>query len=100
MKRQIDVTAAIIDKDEKVFAARRKAGTHLAGYWEFPGGKLEDGETPEQCLERELQELVAILECTDLEFLPDTKKKKVEELGGRPRLQERVTAIKQILDTR
>ena len=55
-KKQIDVTAAIIVKDHKVFAARRKHGTHLAGYWEFPGGKLEQGETPEQCLERELQE--------------------------------------------
>jgi 8-oxo-dGTP diphosphatase len=41
MKKQIDVTAAIIVKDKKVFAARRKAGMHLAGYWEFPGGKLE-----------------------------------------------------------
>jgi mutator protein MutT len=56
MKKQIDVTAAIIVKDNKVFAARRKAGAHLAGFWEFPGGKLEAGETTEQCLARELQE--------------------------------------------
>lgn len=55
-KKQIDVTAAIIVKDGKVFAARRKQGIHLAGYWEFPGGKLEQDETPEQCLARELQE--------------------------------------------
>jgi len=55
-KKQIDVTAAIIVKDHKAFAARRKQGTHLAGYWEFPGGKLEQGEAPEQCLARELQE--------------------------------------------
>jgi len=41
MKKQIDVTAAIIVKDNKVFAARRKEGVHLAGFWEFPSGKLE-----------------------------------------------------------
>ena len=52
----INVTAAIIEKEDKVLAARRKPGSHLAGYWEFPGGKLEDGETPEECLRRELAE--------------------------------------------
>lgn len=52
----INVTAAIIEKEGKVLAARRKPGSHLAGYWEFPGGKLEEGETPEECLRRELVE--------------------------------------------
>lgn len=52
----INVTAAIIEKEGKVLAAKRKAGSHLAGYWEFPGGKLEEGETPEECLRRELAE--------------------------------------------
>lgn len=56
MKKLIDVAAAVILKDNKVFAARRRKGAHLSGYWEFPGGKLEDGETPEQCLARELKE--------------------------------------------
>ncbi len=52
----ITVTAAIIEKNGLILAAKRKQGLHLAGYWEFPGGKLEDGEEPEKCLQRELQE--------------------------------------------
>lgn len=60
MKKHIDVAAAIILGDDKVFAARRKPGIHLAGYWEFPGGKIENGETPEQCLFRELQEELCV----------------------------------------
>lgn len=52
----IDVCAAVIEKDGLVMAARRKKGSHLAGFWEFPGGKIEPGETPELCLARELDE--------------------------------------------
>jgi len=52
----IEVTAAIIVKGNKVMIARRAHGKHLAGYWEFPGGKIEQGETPESCLTRELKE--------------------------------------------
>lgn len=52
----IGVTAAIIVRRGKVFIARRadKGDTH--GKWEFPGGKIEPGETPEECLARELRE--------------------------------------------
>lgn len=56
MPRVLNVTAAIIEKNGKVLSARRKSSSHLAGYWEFPGGKLEDDETPEECLVRELAE--------------------------------------------
>ena len=52
----IRVTAAIIRRPGHILLARRQAGSHLAGHWEFPGGKIEDGETPEECLARELEE--------------------------------------------
>ena len=50
------VTGAYLEKDGKILIARRKTGDKLAGKWEFPGGKIEPGETPEQCLKRELME--------------------------------------------
>ena len=53
-----------------------------------------------QTLEREAQELAAIIECTDVEFLPESKKERMDKMGGREKLQERLTAIKQILEQR
>jgi ATP-dependent 26S proteasome regulatory subunit len=53
-----------------------------------------------QTLEREAQELAAIIECTDIEFLPPAKREKLDKFGGREKLQERLTAIKQILEER
>jgi 8-oxo-dGTP diphosphatase len=50
------VTAAILKKGQAVLLMRRAPDENLAGKWEFPGGKLEVGETPEICLKRELQE--------------------------------------------
>jgi len=52
----ISVTAAIIIENSRVLIAKRKPTGRLPNLWEFPGGKLEEGETPEQCLQRELQE--------------------------------------------
>jgi len=51
-----DVAAAVILQNGKVFLGRRAPGENCAGGWEFPGGKIEPGETPEECLKRELQE--------------------------------------------
>ena len=50
------VAAAVIIRDDRVLLTRRAEGQHLAGLWEFPGGKLEDGESPEEALVRECQE--------------------------------------------
>jgi 8-oxo-dGTP diphosphatase len=51
---------ALVDVDGRVLLARRPPGRPLAGLWEFPGGKVESGETPEQALIRELKEELAI----------------------------------------
>lgn len=53
------VTAGVIRRDDTVLIARRESGP-LAGRWEFPGGKLEPGESPEACLARELREELGI----------------------------------------
>lgn len=53
--KTIKVVAAIIQKDGKIFATQRGYGEFKGG-WEFPGGKIEEGETPEQALVREIRE--------------------------------------------
>ena len=50
------VVAAVIEEDGRFLVARRLRGTHLAGYWEFPGGKTGDGEALEDALRREIRE--------------------------------------------
>lgn len=52
--------AALIDGDGRVLLAKRPEGKAMAGLWEFPGGKIEPGETPEDALIRELKEELAI----------------------------------------
>ena len=56
----IRVTASIIVKEDRVLLAKRPAFSHLAGLWEFPGGKVENGESPVECLVRELAEELGI----------------------------------------
>ena len=55
-KPHFHVTAGLVWKDGKILITRRPVGSHLAGYWEFPGGKQESGESLEACLEREIRE--------------------------------------------
>ena len=52
----IKVVAAILEKEDKILIAKKREGKPLAGMWEFPGGKIEKGETPEESLIRELEE--------------------------------------------
>ena len=54
------VAVALVDVDGRVLIAQRPEGKSMAGLWEFPGGKVEPGETPEHALIRELQEEIGI----------------------------------------
>jgi 8-oxo-dGTP diphosphatase len=54
------VTAAVIERDGRFLVTRRQRGVHLEGYWEFPGGKCDPGETLSACLGRELREELAV----------------------------------------
>jgi 8-oxo-dGTP diphosphatase len=56
--RTIHVVAAVLEHDGRIFATQRGYG-EFKGYWEFPGGKIEPGETPQQALRREIQEELA-----------------------------------------
>ena len=60
MKMVLVSAVALIDRDGRVLLAQRPAGKSMAGLWEFPGGKVEPGETPEVALVRELQEELGI----------------------------------------
>lgn len=60
MKTLLVAAVALIDVDGRVLLAERPAGKSLAGLWEFPGGKVESGETPEVALIRELHEELGI----------------------------------------
>jgi 8-oxo-dGTP diphosphatase len=60
MKLTLVVACALVDVDKRVLIAQRPPGKALAGFWEFPGGKLDPGERPEQALIRELHEEIGI----------------------------------------
>jgi 8-oxo-dGTP diphosphatase len=70
--RTVLVSAAVLVEGGRVLLSQRKAGAHLAGAWEFPGGKVEAGEDPRDALRRELEEELGIRtrigEIVDLTF--------------------------------
>src|SRR5574340_1034376 len=57
---RIDVVAAVVQRGDSFLVTRRLDGTHLAGYWEFPGGKRHDGESDAEALAREMREELAV----------------------------------------
>ena len=57
---RIVVAAAVVEREGLFLLTRRLAGTHLAGTWEFPGGKCEPGESPGACLRREMREELGV----------------------------------------
>ncbi len=63
MKRLLVAACAVVDRDGRVLLARRPEGKQHAGLWEFPGGKVEEGETVEGALVRELREELGIEPC-------------------------------------
>ncbi|MEI6215552.1 MAG: (deoxy)nucleoside triphosphate pyrophosphohydrolase [Desulfuromonadales bacterium] len=59
-KRHVHVACAVVERDGLILAAQRSANTSLPLKWEFPGGKLEEGESPEECLKREMFEEMGV----------------------------------------
>ena len=57
---RIVVAAAVVEREGAFLVTRRQEGVHLEGYWEFPGGKCEPGETHRDCLAREMREELAV----------------------------------------
>ncbi len=60
MRKRVQVVAGLLEREGSILVDRRRRGTHLEGLWEFPGGKIEPGETPEQALVRELREELGV----------------------------------------
>ena len=77
----------LIASDDAIVRGGLRAAASLAGFLPMT-----------QSLERELQRLAAVIECTDREFLPVELAAEVDAMGGRAKLQQRVTAIKQALE--
>ena len=93
----IIVTAAVIERDGRFLVTRRQAGVHLAGQWEFPGGKCDAGEPLEQCMTRELREELNVEASVHEEILATTHQypeRRVElhflrcSIGGEPAPQQ------------
>jgi 8-oxo-dGTP diphosphatase len=70
--KHIHVACAIIEKNGKVLATQRSAAMSMPMKWEFPGGKIDDGESPEECLRREVGEEIGVAVDVVLSLPPHT----------------------------
>ena len=85
---EMRVVAALIEKEDRLLIARRMEGSFMAGFWEFPGGKVEEGEKPEEALRREIKEELDV----DIEVLElFHTNNHVYEIKGRKRLVRLLT---------
>jgi 8-oxo-dGTP diphosphatase len=91
---RVTVAAAVVEIDERFLVTRRPKGAHLEGFWEFPGGKCDEGETLPDCLARELREELDVASRVGVEIFGTTHEypeRSVElhffrcELFGEPR---------------
>lgn len=75
MKTVYASAVTLVDTDKRVLIAKRREEQIMPGYWEFPGGKLKDNETPEECARREVKEELGIeLGCfAPLTFISETR---------------------------
>jgi 8-oxo-dGTP diphosphatase len=94
--RTVIVAAAVVVEGGQVLLTRRKPGTHLAGAWEFPGGKVEPGEDPRAALRRELDEElgidVSVGEIVDVTFHRYAGQASVRSQGPVPKVDAGVDA--------
>ncbi len=90
MSAPVEVCAAVVVDGDRLLVARRARPAELAGLWEFPGGKLESGESPAQCLEREMIEELALPIVVGEAIGASTQA--AERRGGRERPALRLTA--------
>ncbi len=70
--RTIEVTAAVIEQNGRFLVTKRPDGVHLAGYWEFPGGKCDAAETLAACVARELREELNVAVIVEEKLLSTT----------------------------
>ncbi len=92
----IDVVAAVIKNEDRILITKRKEGSYMAGRWEFPGGKVEKGEKPQQALIREItEELCVDITITGLLYvkqhvyeLSDGRKRRVKLMFYEARIEK------------
>jgi 8-oxo-dGTP diphosphatase len=92
----INVTAAIIERNGNILIAKRSSTSSLPNKWEFPGGKVEIGETPEECLARELYEefdIVVTVGDFFAESIHQYERKTVRLLAFRVQYDEDITTL-------